>query len=321
MENQLETTVTCKICGAVKKQISFKHLQSHNMTVKEYREKFPNAVLQSLDMIRRATKNGGQHMKTEKYKKMFSEMYKGEKNWNHKNNTTELQRQSLSPFSIEFYRKKYPTSSDEELQNMVSEFAKKAIVDRISPLQLEYYTNKGMSIDDAKTALKKRQTTFSLEKCIEKYGENEGRKRWLDRQEKWHKNYKKTNFSKISQICFHQLFSEIKKTQHDLEIYFATYDYINDTINDVNDKNRNFEYSLRLQNISIKPDFFIKNKNKIVEFDGVYYHRETPENIKRTELRNNEIIISGYSVYHINELAYNRNPVEEIEKCLAWVLG
>jgi hypothetical protein len=33
---------------------------------------------------------------------------------------------------------------------------------------LEYYLNQGMNEDEAKLALRKRQSTFSLEKCIEK---------------------------------------------------------------------------------------------------------------------------------------------------------
>lgn len=42
-----------------------------------------------------------------------------------------------------------------------------------------------MTEEEAKIALKESQTTFSLKKCIEKYGEIEGTKRWEERQDKW----------------------------------------------------------------------------------------------------------------------------------------
>lgn len=44
---------------------------------------------------------------------------------------------------------------------------------------------KGLTEDEARIALKERQTTFSPEKCIEKYGKIEGIKRWKERQIKW----------------------------------------------------------------------------------------------------------------------------------------
>lgn len=42
-----------------------------------------------------------------------------------------------------------------------------------------------MSEEEAKYALSERQCTFSLEKCVKKYGEEEGLKRFNIRQEKW----------------------------------------------------------------------------------------------------------------------------------------
>lgn len=47
-----------------------------------------------------------------------------------------------------------------------------------------------MTEEEAKLALKKRQSTFSLKKCIEKYGVEEGTKKFNERQEKWQKSLK-----------------------------------------------------------------------------------------------------------------------------------
>lgn len=52
-------------------------------------------------------------------------------------------------------------------------------------LRIQYYIDKGMSEDQAKAALKDRQRTFSLNKCIKKYGKAEGVKVWRRRQIKW----------------------------------------------------------------------------------------------------------------------------------------
>ena len=59
----------------------------------------------------------------------------------------------------------------------------------------------------------------------------------------------------------------------------------------------------------ILPDFFIPTLNLIIEFDGTYYYRDNPENKKREEARNRNIIDSGYEVIHISESDY-RNKKE-----------
>lgn len=51
--------------------------------------------------------------------------------------------------------------------------------------RIEYYLAKGMSYEDAEKALKERQSTFSKEKCIKKYGKEKGEEIWLERQNKW----------------------------------------------------------------------------------------------------------------------------------------
>jgi hypothetical protein len=53
--------------------------------------------------------------------------------------------------------------------------------------KIEYWLAKGYSLEEARILLSQRQSTFSLEKCIEKYGEENGKVKWLARQEKWQK--------------------------------------------------------------------------------------------------------------------------------------
>jgi very-short-patch-repair endonuclease len=50
---------------------------------------------------------------------------------------------------------------------------------------LRYWVLKGYSEEEAKQKLKERQSTFSKEKCIQKFGKTEGNKRFRQRQDKW----------------------------------------------------------------------------------------------------------------------------------------
>lgn len=69
----------------------------------------------------------------------------------------------------------------------------------------------------------------------------------------------------------------------------------------------------------ILPDFIGLANRKIIEFDGTYYHRLTPENSLREEKRDKMIIESGYEVLHISEYGYKNDKQEIIDKCVAFL--
>ena len=59
---------------------------------------------------------------------------------------------------------------------MMDEVIKKSSENRLSETQLDYWIEKkGYNEEEAKIKLSERQSTFSLEKCISKYGEEEGK--------------------------------------------------------------------------------------------------------------------------------------------------
>ena len=73
------------------------------------------------------------------------------------------------------------------------------------PTKVEYYTTKGISEDDAKLEISKIQNRFSLDICIDKYGKEEGKIVFTNRQIKWHDTLTKNGniiggYSKISQV-------------------------------------------------------------------------------------------------------------------------
>jgi hypothetical protein len=178
----------------------------------------------------------------------------------------------------------------------------------------DYWINKGHSEEEAIKIISKKQNTFSLEGCIKKYGEEAGRKKWVDRQEKWNKSYRKTNYSKKSQ----DLFWDIMKYYGDSDIKprFATYKNGEKDFSGIN-----HEFILTTNNISIKPDFILENK--IIEFDGVYWHdfkrRGKPENYKRESKKDAELIKNGYKILRVNELEYEKDRKNTIEKCIKFL--
>ena len=176
---------------------------------------------------------------------------------------------------------------------------------------LEYYLSKGMSEDEAKHALRKRQTTFSLEKCIEKYGEAEGTKRFKERQEKWLSNFKRYGFSIVSQNLFWKIFEETK-----LDCIFATNN------NGTYDDEHNLEYKVEVETSYVKLDFYIPSLNKWIEFDGDYWHGEKRGNQERDRYREKLIFeaIPGIQLKRVKERDYRKNPEKIVNECVEWIL-
>jgi very-short-patch-repair endonuclease len=305
-----EDFVTCRLCGELCKRIYGRHLnlKHDKMSTKEYKSLFPNAPLYSKTDSSNTTKNSGKHMKEDKYKKLFSEMFSGDKNPNHKSRSTELERKSRSPFSKEFIN----WENDEQRINFIS----KVNDIKPNPTKLKYWMDKGFSEEEAIVKRKDRQTTFSLKKCIEKYGQERGIDRWMERQEKWIKNNKKSNYSRISQELFISLYENLNILGFKDKIYFASLD----DKGNIHNENKNFEYRLKLKKSYILPDFFIPSLKLIIEFDGTYYHRNTPENKKREIIRDNNIKDSGYDVIHIKEKDYLENKENIVDKISLYIL-
>lgn len=234
-----------------------------------------------------------------------------------------LRMKQQSHWSMEYLNKE--SSSDDEIRANIQKMQRANSVKCLEKrknnpeafsatthTQIDYWLNKGLTIDEANIALSKRQTTFSKEICIQKYGKDDGIKRFNERQKKWTENNKTSNFSKVSQKLFWSLLDSNNIDTN--EIYFATY---KNGVKD--DSGKNYEYRLDVGDTYILPDFFDKKNKKIIEFDGVYYHRTTPENNKRETERDMLISNAGYKVLHINENDYKKNKKEVINKCLEFL--
>lgn len=173
-----------------------------------------------------------------------------------------------------------------------------------------YWLNRGYSEEDAIGKVSKIQVTFSKNKLVEKCGEEQGIKRWNERQEKWLKNYTKTNFSKISQLLFEEIMKELDDSY---DIYFATHNRAE------MEKYKNKEYTLKLHDRTVKPDFIDLNRKRIIEFDGDYWHNNNVANPTREKDRDISIIEGGYEILHVKECEFKKNTQRVIEECLKFL--
>lgn len=82
----------------------------------------------------------------------------------------------------------------------VAASAPKDQIRKRSPRCIEYWLEKGYNTEDAKQKLKEYQTTFSLEKCIKKYGNDRGKQIWEARQQRWQSTLKDKTEEEISKL-------------------------------------------------------------------------------------------------------------------------
>lgn len=263
------------------------------------------------------------------------ENFSGEKNaaYNHGG--------KFSSLSKNFF--KYENLNEDEVKSKIDSVSKKISrgnsENKNKPTTLIYWLNQGYSKDKAEELLKERQTTFSLEKCIDRYGEEEGNRIFQERQEKWQntlmsksteeierinreKLSKGKGYSKISQ----KLFIELYKYVYDKfdEIYFATLNNKKGIVESV-DKNFFYEYchvskKSKKQKIFFF-DFFIKDTKKIIEFDGDYWHGQARGNQLRDKERDEVLLSEGFQVLRVKERDYKNNPNQTVKECIEWLIS
>ena len=66
-------------------------------------------------------------------------------------------------------------------------------------------------------------------------------------------------------------------------------------------------------------DFYIKDNNKIIEFDGDYWH-EVHVSKKREKPREDRLRELGYvNILRVKERDYNNDPAATVKKCLDFI--
>lgn len=276
--------VSCTICGLKANCLTSHITRMHNMSIEEYKTQYNSPI------------------RSEKYLKEQSSRISGDKNPAYQHGG------KFSALSDKFI---YASTTDKSA--VAAKISKANKENGNTSSTLLYWTKQGYTEAEAKEKLSQRQTTFSLDICIQKYGKVEGTKKWNERQKKWLTNYKKTNFSKISQILFWEVFRGLKTKS---DIYFAT------LLNGNEDKSgANNEYVLMMEPKSIKPDFYHEPSKSIIEFDGDYWHGEKRGNKKRDADRDATLIKEGFRILHIRERDYKADPIKIVKDCVEFLNG
>ena len=287
--------VKCAICGLERRSLGGHIRRTHKISLTEYMEKYDKIMD---DVIPKLVRD------------KIGEKVKGE------NNGAYGHGGKYSPYSKKFV--KYETLSEEEKYEKIEKLNKQHgqthIKNQKSSNQIGYWIRLGYTEDEAIQKVSDRQKTFTKEKCIERYGEEAGMKRWKERQSKWMDNYKKSNYSLVSQKLFWEIYETIKNDF--TEIFFAQLD---NKEKDLSGKNH--EYKIDIGDSYCKADFFIKDTNKCIEFDGDYWHGESRGNQNRDALRNEQLENMGYNLLHVQERDYKENPQKIIQECLNFIHG
>lgn len=279
---------TCKLCGY--KALSIQsHLKTHSLTVAQYYNQYNATVADVYHTT---------------YTDQKRARISGDKNPGYQHGG------KMSSFSKHYAKYEGMTSEEKEaaINNQIKKANNTKRQNNSYTTTVEYYTSKGFTEEEAEHLRKQRQMTFSLEKCIEKYGEKDGYKRWMARQQKWldSEGMKTLCFgvSRISQEMFDAI-----ADQYDGQCIYAT--------NGADGVNN--EHALCTSKGYVKPDFFAPGDPcKIIEFDGDYWHSEkNPHNVC-SETRDDKIKKSfpSYQILHIYERDYRKDKVGTIQKCL-----
>lgn len=186
---------------------------------------------------------------------------------------------------------------------------------------LSYYLKKGLSLEEAKESLKNRQKTFTLQKCIERYGEEKGKEIFNERQIRWQNTLNSKSESELSEINRKKISKGYNCSKGESFVF-----------NSLVKEFPNVERQFTLKNQKRRLNYDLRYENKIIEYNGDFWHmnpklyNETDINrrTKRTakqqwELDESKINVAksrGYEVLIIWESELDKMPEETILKCI-----
>lgn len=195
----------------------------------------------------------------------------------------------------------------------------------VNTTQIGYWLKKGFNEEESKNKISERQRTFTLEKCINKYGIVSGTTIFNERQIKWSKSMKKSlllngnykkDFSKIEKNLIDEIISRLNLNLDE------HYSYIN---------NQFFIFDKDHKKYTTF-DFVLKDKKRVIEFNGNYWHCN-PKYYKSDFFNKNKQMYAheiwkydknklldienrGYEVLIIWESDYKNDKEKTIQECL-----
>ncbi len=316
--------VECKLCGFRGASLHHHIKKFHSMSKKDYCKQFS---IEEIELQSKSLRCHNSSMQKLAYKEGRLQGWgRGDKNPSCRKEVKEGRKSIFSENYIG-----YDGLSKEEKRQKIDSLLKTLAENKkkknTNPLTLEYYLAKGYTAKKARELLKERQSTFSLKKCIEKYGEEKGREVFAERQKKWQTTLNSKPMEEIERInkaklsngrgwstISQKLFDEIviKLNGEFNEIFYAT--------NGKPDKNNEFMvFDVRTGN-KFFLDFYVKDNNTVIEFDGDYWHGKRRGNQKRDRDREDKLRSLGYTnIFRVKERDYKTNPNKVVEECLQFI--
>lgn len=288
--------VTCVVCG-LKSPNLIKHINSmHSMNAEMYRKTYNNAPLQAQYVLN-----------------MLSERVKGDKNPAYQHGG------KFSPFSEKFVGK----TNIQETKRKAAESRNK---NNSHTTTIQYWLKRGYDEITALEMLKNRQQTFSLEKCIEKYGIEEGTDRWNKRQLKWQATLDSKSDEEKARINAAKMpkIGPASKAEKELLLSLQKLNIQAHGQKKLSYGTRNYYYDIVLN-------------NKIIEYNGDYWHCNPKKYKKKQTIKQNgkmTLVIDvwkkdklkiqtakdqGYEVLVIWESDYKANKQDVIDKCITFL--
>ena len=189
----------------------------------------------------------------------------------------------------------------------------------LGPNQIRYWTNKGHSEEEAKKLVSTRQKSCHLEAMIEKYGEEDGTKRYNKGLKRRKEAIMKSDMFKGGSKVATELFNKVAESISGL-LYGDCETCI----------------WLPLANKNIWVDCLDPESKKVIEFYGDFWHanpsrflaedkmfksskKTAAEQWKRDEIRTKHIKDGGYDLLVIWEKEYRANPDLALGKCIGFL--
>lgn len=237
----------------------------------------------------------------------------------------------LSPFSEKFvgYEKKSDPKAYEKFVKSVSEKI-------VRNTKLQYYLNKGLSEDEARKALSERQSTFSLRKCINKYGLKTGVEVFSDRQVRWQHSLNSNPESKARQEA-----GRLKATKASLErrsngelvrngklysdVSQRLFNILKDQLGPDFEGRLRYgecggEYRVDLPSGRVRYlDFYVPDLKKCIEFDGEYWHNRNAKSMDKVREQEIGEVIPGIKFYRVDENVFRKNPDKAVSDCISFL--
>jgi len=237
---------------------------------------------------------------------------------------------------VEFWLKKGYTKEDAEIEvkksfdNIHTKTWKKRInnpelYQDVNTTQIGYWLKKGFTEKESKEKIKERQKTFTIEKCIQKYGEIDGMKFWTERQKNWSE--------KIEIMYKNGLFIKFRKEPYsndEIEIFENISNRL--LIKAHYGKNQYYRYIKELGQTFAYD--FVYNK-KVIEFNGDYWHcnpllykddffNKSKQMFAKDIWNYDKVKIDsieelGFETLIIWEYDYKNNKEEVIQRCIDFI--